>query len=515
MPDVRTTPCIESPQIFDTQAPFSNFSFIEKYFGRVMTEPIKRIFSQARMSGYKTLVMEKTNNVGFSKDDDNDLDKAGIKGAPGYLIRLSFFTASFKSAEDLKNQEDSSFLGYAVVKEIPWDSKTRWIVFESVTVHSRHDNNFLHGERDYTVNICGKFFSIRGNLYCQQNGLTNVCAHVALRTCISLVNPSGDFSYHSMNKILEDVGYPHGIRQPLEAKQILAILDNQKIPYSMQVYDPKGPSPQIPYQSFLYGSVESGYPALLGFSLDDGSGHIIPILGHTFNADTWVPNAETSYFRIGKDTQYVQSESWVSTYICHDDNFGSYYCLPRQYISSKNPVLVIAFRPFQAQYDAIDAEAIAADCLYTLVPKIKEESSKKDWARRLYDAITTKMGWFVLRTIHMSAKKYIEHVGTLRGWDSKTVPVKLLSALGEMLKGNLWVVEISLPELFPANRRKLGEIILNPLSTGKDLSCFLFARILDKIYFFAPDSSSKLSLISYDAGIDTHTELYPENRSIV
>ena len=137
------------------------------------------------------------------------------------------------------------------------------------------------------------------------------------------------------------------------------------------------------------------------------------------------------------------------------------------------------------------------------------------WKRRHHRSPISATALLYLRTIHMSAKKYIEHVGTLRGWDSKTVPVKLLSALGEMLKGNLWVVEISLPELFPANRRNLGEIILNPLSTGKDLSCFLFARILDKIYFFAPDSSSKLSLISYDAGIDTHTELYPENRSIV
>jgi len=515
MADVRTAPSVEPPKIFKTEAPFSNFSFIETNFG--ISEPIKRIFSQARMSQYKTLIMEKIENVGSSKDDDADLQKAGITNTPKFLIRLSFFTSAFNTIDEIKNQSDSNFLGYAVIKEVPWDSKTRWIVFESVTAPSRHDNNYLHGERTYNVNVFGKFFSVKGNLYCQQNALTNVCAHVALRSCLSMINPSGDFDYHSMNKILEESGCPHSIGKPLELKQILAVLNNQKIPCSIYSIKPdgKGTLPKIPYQSYLYGSIESGYPALLGFSCGGDIGHIIPILGHTFNADTWVPYADRSYFRIGKDTQYVQSESWVSTYICHDDNFGSYYCLPRQYISPNNEILVIAIRPPQVQYDAIDAEALAADCLYTLVPKIKEESSTKPWAGRLHDAITTKRGWFVLRTLHMSPKKYVEHLSTLRGWDDKTIPVKLLTALGETLKQDMWVVEISLPELFPANRRKLGEIVLNPQSSKEDmLSCFLFARVLDKIYFFSKGQDSKIGLISYDAGIDTHTELYPEDRIV-
>ena len=102
MADVRTAPSVEPPKIFKTEAPFSNFSFIETNFG--ISEPIKRIFSQARMSQYKTLIMEKIENVGSSKDDDADLQKAGITNTPKFLIRLSFFTSAFNTIDEIKNQ---------------------------------------------------------------------------------------------------------------------------------------------------------------------------------------------------------------------------------------------------------------------------------------------------------------------------------------------------------------------------------------------------------------------------
>jgi hypothetical protein len=57
------------------------------------------------------------------------------------------------------------------------------------------------------------------------------------------------------------------------------------------------------YQRDLYGSIESGLPALVGFELDDptagpsgGPRHVIPVFGHTFNEDTWLPQAHRAYF---------------------------------------------------------------------------------------------------------------------------------------------------------------------------------------------------------------------------
>ncbi|MBI2447346.1 MAG: hypothetical protein HYV48_02275, partial [Candidatus Omnitrophica bacterium] len=77
MSDLRTTPALNIPQIIDVKPPFSNFSFIEANFGNL--DSIHRIFSQARILGFKTLIVENIESVGFSKEDDLDLQAAGIK----------------------------------------------------------------------------------------------------------------------------------------------------------------------------------------------------------------------------------------------------------------------------------------------------------------------------------------------------------------------------------------------------------------------------------------------------
>lgn len=511
MADLRITPYIKSPEIIDVTRPFSNFSYIEEKF-KLKEGPIYRIFSQARCLGFKTLIVEEIKSVGFSEEDDIDLQEAGLEISKDPLIRASFFNTTFKSIEELKKQDPSNFLGYAVFKQIPFGKSYRWIVFESVIKPSQYENNYIHGKRDYTINVAGTSFNAKGILYCQQNALTNVCAHVALRTCISMLIHSGDCSYRMMNKILADNKQPHGLEAPLSTSQILMVLDNFEINYTLQTYNEMKSNPPAPYQAFLYGSVESGYPALFGFALGD-VGHIIPIFGHTFNEDTWVPNAEKSYFKIGEETRYIQSESWVSTYICHDDNFGSYYCLPRQYLSSEHKMTVIATRPKRAKYDAVDAEAIAVDYLYTLVQKLSTEKEQTDWEKRLVENVLAKQGRVVLRTLYMSSKEYIGHLSSIKGWDDKTIPLATITALTKSLPEDLWVVEVSLPELFPANRRKLGEIVLDPsktLTSDKDLSTFIFARLLQKLYCMQREGDSKLTLIvEKNLGIDTHTELYP------
>ncbi|MFA7706215.1 MAG: hypothetical protein WCX91_03835, partial [Candidatus Omnitrophota bacterium] len=198
MSDLRTASAIDVPQVIDAKPAFSNFSFIESLFGNL--DSIRRIFSQVRFLGYKTLIVEHIDSVGFSKEDDLDLQSEGISIVLDPLVRVSFFRNEFKNIADITSQDNSSFLGYAILKKIPPDG--HWIVFESVIISPRHDNNYLHKLRKYNVNVGGKLFNVKGILYCQQNSLTNVCAHAALRTCISINTPPADFSYSLMNKIL-------------------------------------------------------------------------------------------------------------------------------------------------------------------------------------------------------------------------------------------------------------------------------------------------------------------------
>jgi hypothetical protein len=70
-----------------------------------------------------------------------------------------------------------------------------------------------------------------------------------------------------------------------------------------------------------------------------------------------------------------------------------------------------------------------------------------------------------------------------------------------------------LPELFPANRRKLGEIVLNAqveLSKELDLSTYVFARLPGQFYFLGLDENSKIFVQKRDCGIKTHSKVFSD-----
>jgi hypothetical protein len=316
-----------------------------------------------------------------------------------------------------------------------------------------------------------------------------------------------------MNRVLEKAGLAHRPKEPLNTEQIKTVLESQKIGF-YEIWQ-KEPS-AIPYQKYLYGSVEIGYPALLGFHFKDPSdqtvGHIIPVIGHTFNADTWVPHAESSYFTIGKDTRYVPSEAWVSTYVCHDDNFGSNFCIPRLYVGPRpgiEGIYALGTLPRTCKCDPIEAEAVAVDYLYSIVPTMRTVDNA--WVNRLKEAVGRS--WVVLRPVLMSGEKYARHLGKIRGWEKKDEKIDrgLISILNQRLKGDFWIVEVSFPELFPANKRKLGEIVLrsdSKPSPQRDFNSFVLARLPGSFLFRQKTTEGAIDFVDIPSGINTHTDIF-------
>lgn len=517
MEHLRTVGCLGKPEKKDTEAPFSNFKFVEDTFGLQDSgcRHLKRILSQARTLEYKTIVIEKINSVGFSKDDDKDLQEAGYELSDKKLVRLTFFNKAINSMEDIVGLHDDNFIGYAILKHSPRiEGGFQWIVFESIIKSSRYINNYYHAKKDYKVRCFSKMFLVNGNICCQQNGITNVCAHASIRVCLSMLEQYDDFSYRTMNSILKKSGCPHFVGEGLLPRQIVRIFEGLNINHRIA----SERLSSVPFQKYLYGSIESGYPALLGFSFgdvkeeldneEDIEGHIIPIIGHTFNEDTWVPNADTSYFSVG-GTRYVPSESWVSSYICNDDNFGSHYCLPRKYLTKKNDPFVVEILPPKAKYDATDAQLIAIDHLYSLAMNINVEERNK-WLQRLVNAIENENGWVVLRPIFLTGTKYLDHLKSLKVWDSsEAVNPKILSALDGMAKGSYWVIEVSLPELFPANRAKLGEVVLNAdVDKSPPGLQVEFARLPGFLYVMQSNKKSGTMVATYPTGVNTHSQIY-------
>jgi hypothetical protein len=260
---------------------------------------------------------------------------------PGFtksqITRLSFFTKPFKTPRGLLGVDSNDFLGYAIVKKDTLPVGGRHLrIYESVVRPSRHQNNYIHGGQRWTCRVGGQRLEVVGYLYAQQNDLTNVCAHVAVRTAAARFHPDGDMTYRQMNEI---VGVDHvkrrvGGGQGINVQEMTAILNAAGAKCFMGDFTiPASSRPDVPFQKYLYGSIESGYPAIVCFATADAtSNHAVPVFCHTFNEDTWVPSAELSYFKVGPATKYIPSESWLNMYLIHDDNWGSNYCVPRQYL---------------------------------------------------------------------------------------------------------------------------------------------------------------------------------------
>jgi len=136
----------------------------------------------------------------------------------------------------------------------------------------------------------------------------------------------------------------------------------------------------------------------------------------------------------------------------HDDNFGPYLCIPREYLSFDRFRLLygIHWNHYALCYDKI--ELIALERLkqfadqYPVLPGIP-------WYNRF--AAHARQGMLVLRSVFIHKDEYIEKCCT--GINDDTNAGLLLNNLPDYF----WMVEVSCPELFSASRSKFGEILLS------------------------------------------------------
>ncbi|TVM03342.1 MAG: hypothetical protein CV087_05605 [Candidatus Brocadia sp. WS118] len=534
--DLRLSQPLEVPLpgvVFPTGQPFSNFDYIEgEDFRNCRSLP--RIFSQVRQLGFQTMVVEKIHCVGFASEEDRDFGRHEKDFSGSNLRRLSFFKNQFKDLSEIQECTDSDFLGYAILKGNQFtNAPEEWNVFESVIRSSEKPNNYSHTIRCYNVLVYSKHFNILGNLYCDQNGRTNCCAHTALRSVIAATEV-GDISYAEINLILEKIKIPfQRDRKPkaLTIPQVCKVLDAKGIRYTRDyvtktsdndTWSERDHQKLMRVQSRIYKSIEVGCPAFVGFTWkeqrkpefgEEQEGHAISIFGHTFNDDTWVPRAATQYFTVGRSARYVSSEEWTSTYIGHDESLGSNYCIPRWYLIN-NPditsIHVLAVLPNNAELDPVEAEAITICCLDEIMVQQFENTKQYLWFNRLKAAVEGQT--VVLRSLFLSGERYLDHLAEIRGWNDRQIECidkNTIEDLRKVLKGFFWIVEISVQELFPANRRKLGEIVLKATKASRedgDYSNFVFARLPGT--FVYPQVLGKLiPLVTSPSQIGSHTEL--------
>lgn len=515
-------------KIISVDRPYSFFKLVDGDFGKLTS--LRRILSQARLAGVRTTVIEELKPSIDLSEENEDIRTVYPRAGDMPASRLSFFSKSFSSEGELASISSDDFLGYAVVKnnsikEV--NPNLHWRIYESVIKSSKRPNNYIHCKQKWKCCVAGHPFELYGSLYAQQNNITNVCAHVAIRTAAATYHRTGDMSYREMNRI---VGIDHKKKyatpglSTAEMVEILEAAGARCLVGNYSVADVRAP----PFSKYLYGSVESGFPVIIvfGTTTAENDYHAIPIFGHTFNEDIWVPRADYSYFRVGKGTVYIPSDSWVSMFVGHDDNWGSNFCIPRRYLQSKRtctdlggePVFcpqdksgvahVISTFPKDVLLDPIRAEVIGADYLFTIVPL--SEAICGEWGVRLASYVQSRRS--VLRTHLVSGSDYVSHLARVSDWEGKSIDKLQIGDLREKLKdSHYWLVEVSVPELYPTNRRKLGEILLRsdiPATPKRDLGQFMLARIPGNFVFYDKGEAVNPSYKFVPTAIHTHIELF-------
>ncbi len=89
---------------------------------------------------------------------------------------------------------------------------------------------------------------------------------------------------------------------------------------------------------------------------------------------------------------------------------------------------------------------------------------------------------------------------------------QLLDFLERGLPEALWVVEVSLPHLFPANERKLGEVVLNAaysMNAADPLSfnAFCLARLPTRYFLVSGVTKGKPQFSEVPSALKSHVPL--------
>lgn len=503
----------------DIQRPASIFQIIGQRFKSLAT--LHRIMSQVRQQDGKTMVVEELalDDADDLVEENEDIRKRLPSFSSSMALRLSFFTKSFKTKRGLSSVTRDEVIGYAILKfdDVPTPPFNGARVYESVIRPSYRHNSFIRGAQDWEFSVAGFPMKVSGYLYAQQNNLTNCCAHVALRTAAASFHPAGDMSYREMNrltgiskeelpelavdvpkfdhvnrKIGEGIGT--GVGGGLCALEMIRILEGAGARCFKMEYVEHTNAPRPPFEKYIYGSLESGYAAIVGFKTGPDQQHAIPLFGHTFNEDAWVPSAQLSYFKIGQD-KYIPSDSWLSTFIGHDDNWGSNFCVPRHYLRTrrscnkvkKGPVpcpmesryvtYVIGTFPGSVAVDSTEAEAIGIDYLSPLLDQLPPRSDA--WARRLEGYFRGRL--LVVRPILIDVDDYLGHLTNISDWRGARIGKTYIRILKQILgPRKLWMIELSVPQLFSANRRKIAEVLISAdvdFDPNRRFNNFLLARL--------------------------------------
>jgi len=358
-------------------------------------------------------------------------------------------------------------------------------------------------------------FVVSGSFFSQQNGITNVCAHAALRWLLNNLPERAEsiITYEDINEML---GIDHITKKAdngLSIENLIDVITKHDYSHLLAKFEESSPTP---YWKFTYSIIESGYPVLIIFETTK-SRHVICAIGHTFNSDIWDAEAKLVYSG-APDAKYISSASWADHFVIHDDNYGMYFCLPTKALLADSDrgtafkvIGALGIVPTDIELAPLEVELYASVILGMFL-----EACSNDlyWIRALKAEKGMPNKWVIFRTFLASKTDYEKHLENIEDNDSSFLKEGERRILLSKLPSHFWVIEFSLTDLYTSNKHKLGEILYNTKTpaaiiqpeteTGRAFSGCLAARLPGTIII---PEEGEISIMVYDTKLSGHVDL--------
>ncbi len=476
------------PALIDCRPGFSFFyDLIRKECNGLSPAPLHRICTLMRKMGAQCFLREEL----VPNQEISDEQQAATVRTGGNVglkaVRLTFF-------RDIGTwRELNEVLGYVVLMGLTLPSgPPKYFILESVIrvptvwIPTEGGKQRAYPVTNYYVHCCREFetvvgtakenrkLKIVGSFFCQQNDLTHVCAHAALRMG---VNSSPAFTGakltngtinallgidHSQAKQVGKFGN-QSHSQGLETEQILQVV--KSMGWEAHVADFYS-NPAIDYEDYIYPVIESGCPVIVGVHRP-GTAHVLAVVGHTLNSDRWTPEARHGYgaFPI---SPYISTSAWADHFIVGDDNFGMYVTLPSESIRNMlvpkyNPnlhaSLAIGLVPSDVNVTGYYVEQSAASLATKIIEHTNPTASNR-WFHLLKETRQREsVQRLVCRTLLLDKAHYVEFMKNAEDDQKRKLNAAEVQILESILPNRFWVTEITVPNLYTGNKRKLGDIV--------------------------------------------------------
>lgn len=535
---------LKKPLLRPTSKGHSYFSFISEFWMAKEAgwdRAFHRLCSLMRKMDAQNVVIEEIKGDSLELSEEKTaLDT--YFGHKTYIkaFRFTFLSENISTVETLLNKRiigrikdlaDENFLASATLINFR-DPRNNWhsylqkaIVCIPKLSNTPLLNNYIHIHKIFNCSVDlsdneKRSFNINGTFFCQQNSITSVCAHASLCMIINNMDMPGlkTISSEWINRTLgidhttKKVGPDKGLSEN-EVKQVL-----KKAGLKANWYNFFN-DPNSDYAEYIYRYVEGKCPSLLIFSTTHSDElHVVPVIGHTLNSDIWRAEAELAYNR-AVPLNYRPASEWVDHFIIHDDNFGMYLCLPidslrKITLPKHDPTfrsyLAIAITPSEIRTPAREAEWTGALLIRRLLEKFSALNVKLGiWLERLADERTP----MVIRTMIMSKENYKRHLSAYTDFKGKSFKKSEISALTDHLPDYFWLSEITLPDLYTANKSKVVDFIYvcdkQPAVDEKELSNRWIQIRLPGACRFNRRSKSTIPLT-----VNSHCPLYRHKKDI-